>query len=243
MNELEIECLNKLKVPHDVIPLLYTRYVDDSLMIVDKDKIDIVLEIFNSYHDRLNFTHELQNNNSINFLNITIISENTKLFYNWYTKPTSSNRKINFNSKHRIKQKKAIVFNLVDRAILLAEKKFHNNNINTVKIILKENEYPIKFIEKHIAIRLNKIKTFKENQFDNKYTRNRFYALCQKVAIPCHENNYNILSSIFKQCKISTIPLIKNNLNNFIRFGKDIIIYHIIYSGENSIHLIYKNIL
>ena len=59
-----------------------TRYVDDSLMIVDKDKIDIVLEIFNSYHDILNFTHELQNNNFMNFLDIKIIRENSKLFYN-----------------------------------------------------------------------------------------------------------------------------------------------------------------
>ena len=102
MNELEIECLNKLKVQHNVIPLLYARYVDDSLMIVDKNKIDTVLEIFNSYHKSLNFTHELQNHNSINFLDITILRDNTQLYYNWYRKPTSSNRTINFNSKHHI---------------------------------------------------------------------------------------------------------------------------------------------
>ena len=97
MNELETDCLEKLKSNHDVTPLLYTRYVDDALMIVNKNYIDIVLDIFNSYHERLNFTHELETNNSINFLDITIIREKNNLMYNWYRKPTSSNRTINFH--------------------------------------------------------------------------------------------------------------------------------------------------
>ena len=50
-----------------------------------------------------------------------------------------------------------IVYNLVDRAILLSDKCFHYQNITRVKRILQENSYPLDFIEKHIKSRLAKI--------------------------------------------------------------------------------------
>ena len=63
-----------------------------------------------------------------------------------------------FESLHPLSQKMAMVYNLVDRAINLASKKFQDNNIKKVKTLLKNNSYPEKFIEKYIKIRLNKIK-------------------------------------------------------------------------------------
>ena len=55
------------------IPVYY-RYVDDTIMFIPKDKIEEVRTRFNNYHDRLQFTYEIENeHNSINFLNLTII--------------------------------------------------------------------------------------------------------------------------------------------------------------------------
>lgn len=49
---------------------------------------------------RLQCTCEMENNNWLNFLDITIIRENDKLITNWYKTPTFSGRYINYYSSH-----------------------------------------------------------------------------------------------------------------------------------------------
>ena len=57
MEDYETECLKYLKSIHNYTPLWLFRYVDDLLLCIHKSQIDNVLNIFNSYHPRLNFTH------------------------------------------------------------------------------------------------------------------------------------------------------------------------------------------
>ena len=57
------------------------RYVDDTFFIIPKDKIDYVLKKFTAYHPRLKFTHEIENNNSIPFLNFKIIRDKDGINY------------------------------------------------------------------------------------------------------------------------------------------------------------------
>lgn len=52
---------------------LYYRYFDDILMIIPKDRIQGMTNNFNYYHGRLKFTTEIPKNNSINFLDFTVI--------------------------------------------------------------------------------------------------------------------------------------------------------------------------
>lgn len=72
----------------------YCRYVDDILMIVPRDRVNEVLNCFNSYHPRLQFTHEIEVNGQINFLDTTVIRMNNNLITNWYRKTTFSGRYI-----------------------------------------------------------------------------------------------------------------------------------------------------
>ena len=53
MNDLEIDFLNKLKFT----PLAYYRYVDDIFASIPRNKLNTMLDAFNSYDDRLQFTH------------------------------------------------------------------------------------------------------------------------------------------------------------------------------------------
>ena len=69
MQDLEKNCLSRIDF---TIPL-YFRYVDDTLIIIPKNKIDFVVSVFDSYHDRLKFTHELEKVNTLNFFNISLI--------------------------------------------------------------------------------------------------------------------------------------------------------------------------
>ena len=81
--------------------------MDDTIICVKKEHIDHVINTFNSYHNSLQFTHELENNNSINFLNLTIIKKSKSIITNWFQKLTSSGRVINrfFKSSNTAKEK------------------------------------------------------------------------------------------------------------------------------------------
>jgi len=69
MDDLENNCLADL----DFGIRSFFRYVDDIFLITPKNKVDLILRTFNGYHPRLRFTHELENNNSISFLNTSVI--------------------------------------------------------------------------------------------------------------------------------------------------------------------------
>ena len=79
----------------------------------------------------------------------------------------ASERLLNYNFNYTIQQKRNIVSNLTDRAILLSSETFHNTNICKIKQILLSNDYPKKFIEQCIKNRLRKIKFPNETTFTN----------------------------------------------------------------------------
>ena len=152
MDDLEKSCLETLKNKHNCTPLFYYRYVDDTIICVKKEHVKDVINTFNLYHKNLQFTYELEQSNSLNFLDITIFKKNNRLIRNWFQKFTSSGRVINFSSNHPIQQKKNIIYNLVDRAILLSHKKFHKDNLRKIQKMLLNNNYPWDFIQKKHSV-------------------------------------------------------------------------------------------
>ena len=79
---------------------LYTRYVDDMLIIYDIKKIQpqTINTHINQIHDKikLNSTHETHN--SINFPDLKITRNQTNLEIDIYRKPTTTDMTINFHS-------------------------------------------------------------------------------------------------------------------------------------------------
>ena len=55
----------------DLDMVFYFRYVDDVCTTIASSKIDVLLEQFNLFHPRLQFTSEV-GGDEINFLNVTI---------------------------------------------------------------------------------------------------------------------------------------------------------------------------
>ena len=212
MEDLESECLDKLSFS----PTFFYRYVDDIITCVPLNEIDNILRIFNSYEERLQFTHEIELDNKINFLDVLIINNNGNLETDWYTKPTFSGRFLNFNSKHPISQKIALVYNLIDRAIHLSDKKFQEKNIEKVKSLLIENNYPFKFIEKYVKIRINKIKFSNVNQNKTNVLRSK-----KSIVLPYVKGAYERVSHCLKNYKIECVPKSNINLSNIIVRGKN----------------------
>lgn len=255
MEDLEISCLGKLKRVHKYSPLFYFRYVDDTILCVRKDLVDIILNIFNDYVENLKFTHELEEDGSINFLDMSIIRDNGKLITNWYRKSSSSDRVLNFRSNHSIQLKRNIVFNLIDRAVLLSHEKYHEDNIRLVKKILINNNYEKKFIDKYICQRIHKIKYgADDNVIDRQDSTSEENPISFTLSIPYNEDFFRKCVKALKPLNVCTIPYFNKKLDRIVKLGKDVtlkfdqpgVVYKLIcksvnclavYVGETKRHL------
>jgi len=101
------------------IPFYY-RY--DILTAVSRQKTKELLDRFNSFHPRMQFTIEI-GGNRINFLDAMIINNNNVLEFDM--KLIFSGRILSFLSNHSFTQKRGVIMNMIDRAFLLSHPKFH----------------------------------------------------------------------------------------------------------------------
>lgn len=131
------------------LPFLY-KYVDDIITILPKCKIDSTLLIFNSYHSRLNFTVEIENNNALPFLDTLVIREGPHIYTDWFFKPCASNRILHFYSQCPSHYKYNTLNNLLHRCFKISSARFHTANIERLKFIFINNDYPITVINKVI---------------------------------------------------------------------------------------------
>jgi len=86
MRDLEIVCLNKINCQST----LYYRYVDDIIMAGPSDKIDLILTMFNEYHERLKFTIEYEDGRCLSFLDLLLTITDNTIQIDWFHKETFS---------------------------------------------------------------------------------------------------------------------------------------------------------
>lgn len=220
MDDLESRCLEALDFE---IPVFY-RYVDDIFAIVPKTKLGIILKVFNDYHPRLQFTYETESNNSLNFLDVTVIRNGNKLLTNWYRKPTFSGRYINFFSSHPFKYKVSVVTSLVDRAILLSNSLFHNSNIEIVKQILSNNCFPSHVVDKHVNDRIKQLR-YRNNDTNVSNANNRDIIDAHDgkkfISVPYIKGLSSNLSRILSDCGFDILHTVPKKLDCIIKRGKD----------------------
>ena len=89
----------------------YFRYVDDILIVYNENLTDIneIYNRFNSISPNLNFTLELEQDDGLNFLDLTIKKTATKMIYDIYRKTTTSDNIIPNDSCHPSEQKLAAI--------------------------------------------------------------------------------------------------------------------------------------
>lgn len=129
---------------------IITKYVDDLFAVIKKQDEERILKIFNSYHNKIKFTIEREENNSLPYLDMKLYRENNKIITDWYSKSISSGRLINFHSTQPTKQKTNTAINLIKTALQLSDDKFKTKNINKIKEILINNSYPMHTINNMI---------------------------------------------------------------------------------------------
>jgi len=128
----------------------YFRYVDDILLIYNSHLIDIreILFFFNSLSPSLKFTLELEANNKLDFLDLTLIKTDKNISFNIYRKPTTTDVIIPRDSCHPQEHKLAAIRYLLNRAntydLNLTNKQAE---IDTIKTILQNNKYDASILD------------------------------------------------------------------------------------------------
>ncbi|KAL6420081.1 hypothetical protein ACFW04_014146 [Cataglyphis niger] len=201
MDDLETHCLSLLSF---AVPVYY-RYVDDIFTIVPCAKVDEINVIFNSYHQRLKFTHELESDSCIIFLNTSVIRFNEKIVTN-YRKPICSKRYINFYSNHPFEYKINTIFNL-----------FHSKNIDVVKQILLNNCFPTHVINRYIYKRFHFLKHLVNSIPDNGESSTDK----PSIALSFVKGLSDDIGRLFKNMGFTGVYNIPKKLNSLIKHGKD----------------------
>jgi len=208
LQKLELSILNDF--PHK--PIFYFRYVDDIALSVPHTSIDSLLDKFNSFHHRLKFTIEIEDNgNHLNFLDLTIIKRNNSLIFNWFRKPTFSGRFLNFYSHHPFNHKRGTMYCLIDRVIRLSHPEFQKNNFDFIINILLDNGYPLNMI---------------------------FSAIKKRLYTTSHRNPALTLNTENKEDKTThyfTIPYVSCIAKNFMQFFSNISFTKLAFSCHNKL--------
>jgi len=141
--------IDKAMSQSQVKPVLLMKYVDDILCIMKEDEVERFLLTLNSIHPNIKFTVEMEVNQNISFLDLSICRNGISDFkYRWYCKPTSSGRMLNFYSNHPYSQRLNVLTNFIIRALRLSHLDFWDELKTVIFQRLLDNGYPIKLIKK-----------------------------------------------------------------------------------------------
>jgi len=109
MRDLEEKTLERIRTQVS----FYFRFVDDIAMAIPSSFHDNILDIFNYFHPRLQFTMKRGVNN-LNFLDVMIKIVDNIIEFDWFHKLIFSTSYLNFHSLHPLTQKR------VTKTILLS---------------------------------------------------------------------------------------------------------------------------
>ncbi|XP_062705294.1 uncharacterized protein LOC134287463 [Aedes albopictus] len=125
------------------------KYVDDLFVALPEDQIEHTLQIFNSYNQHLQFTVEKEADGRLPFLDTLVIrNPDQTISTQWYSKPISSGRLLNFHSFHPISMKINVAANFIKRVTLLTTNLNQQQQSNIIFHHLRSNNYPSSLINR-----------------------------------------------------------------------------------------------
>lgn len=129
-------------------------FVDDTILAINKDKINLALNTLNDFHPNIKFTCEMEDDDGkINFLNTTLIRENNSVKLNWYRKNFASGRLLNYFSSHKRTTVMATAVHFIETVLDISDPSFFHHNRETVIETLRMNSFPeiiiISLMHKH----------------------------------------------------------------------------------------------
>ena len=209
--------------PLNFKPTLYRRYMDDTFLLFQEHRqIDLFLDYLNKKHPNIKFTKEVENNNSINFLDIKILKNNNKFETSVYRKPTFTGLTMNFNSFAPFQYKINLIKTLIYRAYHISSS-FINFHVEIEKItnILCNNGFKNSIIFKEIKKILLKIYSNNTSTNNNKPDKLIIFFKIPfqgKESFIIRKRLNILLSRYYPQVKLNFVFTTNYKINNFFRF-------------------------
>ena len=138
--------------PLSYAPIFFARYVDDIFVLIrSQDHIILLADYFSSRHPNIKFTYEMEVNNTLPFLDVSVFRENDKFSSSVHRKDTFSGVYTNFRSFMPDTYKRGLISTLLYRAYMISSSydSLHKE-IENLKRIFGKNGYPSSFIDKCI---------------------------------------------------------------------------------------------
>lgn len=161
-------------------------FVDDTLAVLSPRASSAVLNSLNNFkRGQMSFTVESENEEqSINFLNLTITRCNDKLSTNWYRKPFASGRLLSYFSSHKRTTILGTAETFIKTVISLSDPKFFNENKPKVIDTLRDNCFPDSVIDTLMNKHYTLMKPVNSIKKRNLVTYKMFpYATCKSTNI------------------------------------------------------------
>ena len=138
-------------------PSFFCRYVDDCFAtFTEPTSIDIFFNNLNSIHKLIQFTKEIESNNSLAFLDVLIEKSDSGINTSSYHKPTHTDL-FKYSSFSPIRYKRNLINNLLQRSFPICNSYLKiDSEFQSIKTTLMKNEYPSRFIDRYIRQFLNK---------------------------------------------------------------------------------------
>lgn len=175
--EIWMEYFEKLALDSSPIkPKIWKRYVDDTFVVLKRNEVDRFLNHLNSLHPKMEFTSELEENDSLAFLDVLIIRKQDGTFgHTVHRKSTHTNRYLNGNSHHHPANFTSVVASLINRAQKICDSEHLQDELNHIDKVLKENNYSAK-------MRKWKQKPPSKNNVDRKSEKRAFLPYSKNVS-------------------------------------------------------------
>lgn len=194
-------------------------FVDDTMAAMKRENIDTALQALNDFCPTMKFTKEVENEQqSINFLNLTLLRDENFISTNWYRKIYASGRLLNYFSSHKRTTVMGTASAFIETVLKLSDPEFFTVNRSIVEQTLRDNSFP----ETVIMSLLNKEYTFMPRMGDkrtNKRNNKRaIYKIYPQAICKSREIKKNLLR--WKEKDIIYAESTRNTKINFVRTRK-----------------------
>ncbi|BHF79925.1 hypothetical protein SprV_0702304900 [Sparganum proliferum] len=131
-------------------PKFWTRYVDDTFVIIKRQKVQEFHDVLNSIFPDIQFTMEAEANNQLPFLDVLVHRKpNGHLKTTVYRKATNTRQILSFHRKHPLCHKSSCVRTLYRRAEThCSEPDDRRSELRYLQRLFMSNGYPRNFIER-----------------------------------------------------------------------------------------------
>ena len=121
-------------------------------------QVESFKNFMNTYHPKMKFTFEKEQNNFFNLLDVTVIREDNVFTTLVYPKPSFSGVYTHFDSNMSLSYKSSLVSTIIFRSFTIYSDtpKFHQE-ICKIKDIFIKNGYSERFLDKCVKAFLNKV--------------------------------------------------------------------------------------